>query len=259
MASSLARRVINGHMNYGGLNNLYIANNTSKNTYPTFVNDDFNKGELILFHVGGGYVKQALSHSGLTTTVRTDDLIDGVPYTPMPYMPVVTGLLGSVVGWKVRIVGGTGIGQMRSIVANSTSSLTVDAPWRVAPDSTSKLVVDPGYNNNIIYNNAFTGAPPGFVPPGDSITGIKYGTVRRKLLEQRRGGEHCATRGNRRGSNGELRHAVILERVPGQHRHFPELGYHHELLRIWAGMRSSQPMGRVRHWLEMRSATVRSQ
>ena len=126
---------------------------------------------MILFHVSSGYVKQVLSQSGLTSTVRGDNLIDGTPYTTMPYLTgIATGLLGDVVGAKAKIVGGTGIGQMRSIVSNSTNSLTVDAPWRVAPDSTSKLVIDPGYNNNIIYNNDFTGAPPGFVPPGDAIT-----------------------------------------------------------------------------------------
>ena len=56
MAASeqLAIRMINGHLNRGGLNKIYIANNTTKNTYPIFANFDHNKGEIILFHVGGG-------------------------------------------------------------------------------------------------------------------------------------------------------------------------------------------------------------
>lgn len=47
----------------------------------------------------------------------------------------------ALVGWSVRISGGTGEGQVRLVTANTTSQCTVDEPWATVPDATSTYVV----------------------------------------------------------------------------------------------------------------------
>jgi hypothetical protein len=49
---------------------------------------------------------------------------------------------GAEVGQRVRIVRGTGIGQERTITANSTTTFTVDPPWDTIPDNTSRFIVE---------------------------------------------------------------------------------------------------------------------
>lgn len=60
------------------------------------------------------------------------------------------------VNYQVRITWGTGIGQIRTITANTSTTLTV-ATWTVTPDATSTFVIEP--NDDFIYllgNNAVT-------------------------------------------------------------------------------------------------------
>jgi hypothetical protein len=50
-------------------------------------------------------------------------------------------------GLLVRIIGGTGKGQVRRIVSNTATIHTVDQPWDVTPDATSVYIVqEPGYS-----------------------------------------------------------------------------------------------------------------
>ncbi len=63
-------------------------------------------------------------------------------------------------GWtnsQVRIISGTGAGQIRSIASNTSTALTVSAAWTVNPDGTSNYRIEG--NGNYIYllgNNAVT-------------------------------------------------------------------------------------------------------
>lgn len=60
------------------------------------------------------------------------------------------------VNFQVRITGGTGIGQIRTITANTATQLTV-ATWTITPDATSTFEITP--NEDFIYllgNNALT-------------------------------------------------------------------------------------------------------
>jgi hypothetical protein len=50
-------------------------------------------------------------------------------------------LTGDFVGALVRITRGTGVGQERAVVSNSSTTLSVSAAWTVIPDSTSFFVV----------------------------------------------------------------------------------------------------------------------
>jgi hypothetical protein len=72
---------------------------------------------------------------------------------------VQTGKTWTASSWinsQVRITGGTGAGQIRTITANTTDTLTV-ATWTTTPDSTSTYVIEG--NDNFLYymgNNAVT-------------------------------------------------------------------------------------------------------
>jgi len=72
---------------------------------------------------------------------------------------VQTGKTWTASSWinsQVRITGGTGAGQIRTITANTTDTLTV-ATWTTTPDATSTYVIEG--NDNFLYymgNNAVT-------------------------------------------------------------------------------------------------------
>jgi hypothetical protein len=46
-------------------------------------------------------------------------------------------------GYAIRIIAGTGNGQIRQIVSNGTTSIVVDNPWTVQPDNTSIYTIGP--------------------------------------------------------------------------------------------------------------------
>lgn len=146
----------------GPANLSYIAHNSTMD-----VACEDNKGEMILFHGSGGYwVGQCLSTTGSTTTVRTDGLVDGQAYSVYNY---VSGNLQAgqtvpldKVGWPFVIVAGTGVGQMRHIASCTSNSVTVDTPWRVPPDATSRAVITGMYENTIIYDNDLNAFPAGY-------------------------------------------------------------------------------------------------
>jgi hypothetical protein len=67
-----------------------------------------------------------------------------------------TWATGQWINSQVRITGGTGAGQIRTITANDATSLTV-ATWTITPDATSQYAIEG--NDNFIYllgNNAVT-------------------------------------------------------------------------------------------------------
>jgi hypothetical protein len=54
---------------------------------------------------------------------------------------VTTGLTsGALVGFQLELVDGTGVGQVRTIIGNTTTTVTVDAPWSINPVSGTKFV-----------------------------------------------------------------------------------------------------------------------
>ena len=60
-------------------------------------------------------------------TGRDDEfVVAGTPFTP-----------GTLRGYQVRIVGGTGAGQVRYVWSNTANVITVEEDWDVRPDSTS--------------------------------------------------------------------------------------------------------------------------
>jgi len=153
-----------------GNDNLYIGHNTSSDVA---VQD--NKGEMILFHgLASGWYAQVASNSGRILSIRTDGLIDGhtLSVTPDGHTSAATPAQavpdGIYWNWPidnlayVMIEGGTGMGQSRIIVSHTTTTITVNRDWRVAPDATSKIVIGYMNNNVAIYRNVFNAFPEGY-------------------------------------------------------------------------------------------------
>ena len=116
----------------------------------------------------------SLTITGLPATVGTDGRLVSTPsWMDDNYLAFATGTAASATAttltvagtpwaasqWinaQVRITGGTGAGQIRTITANTTSGLTV-ATWTVTPDATSTYSIEG--NDDFLYflgNNAVT-------------------------------------------------------------------------------------------------------
>lgn len=131
-----------------------------------------NKGEMILFHgMDVEWFGNAISTNWLTVTLRTDGLVDG---QVVAFYNGANQYLGGQpvldrVDWWYHIDGtwavvatGRGAGQARRIVSHTPSSVTVDRPWKIQPDSTSKVVIQPLYYANTIYSNDLNAFPIGY-------------------------------------------------------------------------------------------------
>jgi hypothetical protein len=114
----------------------YIANNASQGEFGgPWVND----GEGLNFQptIRIAYSKVD-SAAGLTVIDLTQE-----------FKP------NQLIGSKIAIIGGTGIGQLRTITANTSHQVTIDQPWQVVPDVTSLYTIDAYviYHNIIVNNN----------------------------------------------------------------------------------------------------------
>lgn len=115
-----------------------------------------------------------LSQTGLAASLGTDGKLVATPsWIDQDYIPLASGtatsatattLVNSGKAWttsqwvnsQIRIVSGTGAGQIRTITANDATSVTV-ATWTITPDATSVYQITG--NDNFLYymgNNAVT-------------------------------------------------------------------------------------------------------
>jgi hypothetical protein len=79
----------------------------------------------------------------------SDPLIDPNPHVPAgSQIDLSNGYIGVVVG-------GTGIGQMKRIVANTYTKVSVESPWQVSLDATSVLDLQVDKSQNVFYQNRF--------------------------------------------------------------------------------------------------------
>jgi hypothetical protein len=64
-------------------------------------------------------------------------------------------------GYIAVVVGGTGIGQMKRIVANTYTKVSVESPWQVPLDDTSVIDLQVDKSQNVFYQNQFTNTSVG--------------------------------------------------------------------------------------------------
>lgn len=111
----------------------------------------------------------SLSITGLAATWGTSGKLVATHSTALATGTATAGgastLTNSAKGWtvnqfanhQVRITGGTGAGQVRTIASNTSTALTTSAAWTTNPDNTSQYVIEP--NEDYLYlmgNNAVT-------------------------------------------------------------------------------------------------------
>ena len=168
----IARRFFHAALHTENITDVFVAFNTGKNIAAP---PGENKGEMMLLHGDlASWYGQVLSSEGKTVTVRTDGLIQEHQITPTNYgartysgpltdpMTQAAPYQRSVAGTMyLEIVGGTGFGQIRRIVSLTSNTITVDSPWRVAPDASSTATLGYIYRDVVIYRNTFDAFPPG--------------------------------------------------------------------------------------------------
>jgi hypothetical protein len=92
--------------------------------------------------VGGVYV------NGTTTSATTRTLTD----TALTGPTAMT--IDAYVGYQLRIMSGTGMGQKKRIVSNGTNNFEVASPWITTPDATSVYAVYPDNDKIYLIGNA---------------------------------------------------------------------------------------------------------
>lgn len=148
----------NGPRN-GGFLNEYIADNTTVDLgpIPKTATDpgstDPNSGEIFLWECGG----ELFSITDATATTVT---VSGTPSTG--------------INTTIYISEGKGLGQVRVITALSASTVTVDAPWDVIPDTTSRAHILHGPIRTIVYNNRLDGKRDKYPTLNTNASGINF-------------------------------------------------------------------------------------
>lgn len=119
---------------YDVLSNIWTYKTSLGGLLPSALAGDFSIERL--GETGGAFL------TGTTTSATSTSL------TVATSTPSITAV-DRYANYQVRITGGTGIGQRRRILTNTTSVINVANPWTVTPDSTSTFSI---YGNtDIIY------------------------------------------------------------------------------------------------------------
>lgn len=112
----------------------YVANNRGEGAFGS----DKNDGEGICFQGQTRLAYSRVSHADNVSIMDNSQSFS----------------TDSLQGAKLVIIGGRGIGQMRTIKTNSEHRIEIDKPWQVVPDNTSVYTIDKAVNyHNIIVGN----------------------------------------------------------------------------------------------------------
>ena len=135
---------------------LAILNNTFK-TINGPVDLALNSGETILTEGGGGVRTEnvgSVTAATATSVTDTNNLINVNPFS--------TGTIPANYG--VAIVAGKGAGQHRRVISYASRTMTVDRPWTVVPDTTSRYATMVwGVERTVIKGNTLTQNPRGIM------------------------------------------------------------------------------------------------
>ncbi len=114
-----------------------------------------NDGETILVEGGGGFRTENLGSVKAATATTLTDRGNAINVDPFG--------AGSIPeSYAVAIVAGKGAGQRRRVVGYANGTLTVDAPWDVVPDTTSRYSTFVwALKDAILFSNTLTDNPRG--------------------------------------------------------------------------------------------------
>ena len=132
-----------------------VVGNTFDVTNGPITNKNRNDGETLLSEGGGSARTENIGTVASATSTTISD-----PSNTLNVNPFGTGTTPENYG--VAIVGGTGAGQTRELVAYSNHTMTVDHPWEVVPDSTSHYATFVwGLEKSILKANTLVDNPRG--------------------------------------------------------------------------------------------------
>ena len=130
------------------------------------------------------------SQTNLPATISTDSAMASTSqYENLSYKPIVTGtstgsntsttLNNTGKAWttnqwsnmQIRITGGTGNGQIRTIASNTATAITVSLSWATTPDATSTYAIE-GNDDHVYYVGSATTSMYRYVISTNSWAGI---------------------------------------------------------------------------------------
>ncbi len=126
--------------------NLYWADNVVEGMSTPLTGND---GESMFVEPGGGdnNLMEGMIADATPTTATV------IPNCTIPGMSFDTATQGGPQQWEMMITGGTGLGQVRSIVSHDGYTVTLDHPWDAVPDQSSQFVILYLANNVVMEHN----------------------------------------------------------------------------------------------------------
>ena len=158
-------RFIENGLTWNSIYHEYVANNTTTDLAARTADTSFNAGEQILME--GARDSAYGAPSAATADTVTMDLSTFNPLHSSPFDPSWCFQQGM----SIILSGGAGIGQLRTITdisyvtptgnpTDATSvTFTLDRPWTVVPDSTTRVVVTTTAWDSVFYQNTLQNSP----------------------------------------------------------------------------------------------------
>lgn len=158
--------VAQGH--FGSMKNMYWGDNKSHQAAPHDCSKvDCNKGEQICFEIVNSELKGGFKDATANTVT-----FDSLPASSKPG------------GQDLVIVGGKGAGQRRHISSVSRDVATLDRPWNVIPDRSSRFALAATASQMAVYNNVFQGRSSYAEHDSDSTAVLLYGNVYDAIVDR---------------------------------------------------------------------------
>lgn len=147
--SPQVRRLIWVSTGRGSVNqNLFLRNRAENPRYSGVPGTDQNVGETILFESNMRYAFYGVPAAAESARLTLPE--------DAPVLPPLTdeGTLEPIASeYYAVVLGGQGMGQVRRIRSRNGRVLTLEEPWRVIPDKTSRVLISTLFARNLVLEN----------------------------------------------------------------------------------------------------------
>ena len=148
-----------GGISIGLSDSLVLLNNSFNKGGTGPLAWNYNDGETILCQ-GGGSPPLVLYSFGTVSSATATTLTDTTQSWTNNYSLPVSYTIDH--HYYISIISGPGLGQVRQVVSNTTTTVTIDSPWDIIPTSASEYAINPyGANHVLVKGNSLSGNPRG--------------------------------------------------------------------------------------------------
>jgi len=148
-----------GGISIGQSDSLVLLNNVFNKGGSGPLAWNYNDGETILCQ-GGGSPPLVLYSFGTVSSATATTLTDTTQSWTNNYSLPESSTQDH--HYYISIVSGPGLGQLRQVVSNTTTTVTIDSPWDIIPTSASEYAINPeGARHVLVKGNSLTGNPRG--------------------------------------------------------------------------------------------------